>query len=364
MLLCVGFSSENKAYAFEAETNVYPYTANNVRFRFIELENGQKITSYDEYLSPETDAYFPNMSNYYYLNNPALDNVAAFAVTASKADTAVVFPYMPQVYDYYIIGSMIGEVFSGDRTSSTWKPTRMRAFGYDADNVDVLEYPILDERYYNFDSDKYRGFSWWAKIGFEAVGSSSIRGFELDSDIHGTGAKPGYQILQIAIVAVPKNANDGEVLEMILEKLVQGEENILESIGGVQDAVSEASKELQETIENQYAVEEDEDLDIDDMTQDLEEKMGLLSFSGDVLGDFVGLFDEANATDPVLTFPGFGMEVQGEMYQVWDSYDYDLRDLEEQFPTLIDAVRLISGLLIWLLLFNYIAKVADEFLRS
>lgn len=58
------------------------------------------------------------------------------------------------------------------------------------------------------------------------------------------------------------------------------------------------------------------------------------------------------------------MEVQGQMYQVWDSYDYDLRDLDSQFPVLMNAVRLVSGLIVWLLLFNYIAKVADEFLRS
>lgn len=146
------------------------------------------------------------------------------------------------------------------------------------------------------------------------------------------------------------------------------ESALVDAIGDQTDAitgaVSDAAQQLEDVINSQYDVEDGEDFDINDMTDEITEKMGLLSFSGDVLDDFVGLFDESNISAPVLTFPAFGMEVQGQMYQVWDSYDYDLRDLDSQFPVLMNAVRLVSGLIVWLLLFNYIAKVADEFLRS
>lgn len=278
-------------------------------------------------------------------------------------------PFLTSEYDYYMIGSLLGNISnSADKTSSTWKPTRLRVLFWNQEVNGANDYPVYDFKTLNFDSDLYRGFSFYARIGFEEANSMSIRSFELLDDIDGYGSKPANQKFQMAIIAIPKGTDYSDVLETILSQIVGMESALVDAIGDQTDAitgaVSDAAQQLEDVINSQYDVEDGEDFDINDMTDEITEKMGLLSFSGDVLDDFVGLFDESNISAPVLTFPAFGMEVQGQMYQVWDSYDYDLRDLDSQFPVLMNAVRLVSGLIVWLLLFNYIAKVADEFLRS
>lgn len=224
-MFCVGFSSANNvALAYEPEYNVFPFAKPEVWFRF---HGANKVVIYDQYESPSvligqgTTEYNKIFHNVYGLENPQLDGVTAFSVTCKTLDNVMEIPFLTSEYDYYMIGSLLGNISnSADKTSSTWKPTRLRVLFWNQEVNGANDYPVYDFKTLNFDSDLYRGFSFYARIGFEEANSMSIRSFELLDDIDGYGSKPANQKFQMAIIAIPKGTDYSDVLETILSQIV------------------------------------------------------------------------------------------------------------------------------------------------
>lgn len=68
-----------------------------------------------------------------------------------------------------------------------------------------------------------------------------------------------------------------------------------------------------------------------------------------------GVFDcFANPGSTTLTFPGFGMEIDGVSYSVWDDTTYNLSDIDDKFSGLMSAVRFATTLLVYLALIRYL----------
>lgn len=87
-------------------------------------------------------------------------------------------------------------------------------------------------------------------------------------------------------------------------------------------------------------------------TSDVKAATGLFTSIDKLTQGVFNLFSNPGST--TLTFPGFGMEVDGVVYDVWADTDYNLSDIEDKFGGLVSVVRFASSLLVYLALIRYL----------
>lgn len=87
-------------------------------------------------------------------------------------------------------------------------------------------------------------------------------------------------------------------------------------------------------------------------TSDVTAKTGLFTSIDNLTQGVFNLFTNPGST--TLTFPGFGMEINGVSYDVWADTNYNLSDLDNKFGGLLSVVRFATSLLVYLALIRYL----------
>lgn len=87
-------------------------------------------------------------------------------------------------------------------------------------------------------------------------------------------------------------------------------------------------------------------------TSDVEAATGLFTSIDNLTQGVFNLFTNPGSTS--LTFPGFGLEIDGASYDVWADTKYNLSDIDDKFGGLMSVVRFASTLLVYLALIRYL----------
>lgn len=87
-------------------------------------------------------------------------------------------------------------------------------------------------------------------------------------------------------------------------------------------------------------------------TSDVEAATGLFTSIDNLTQGVFNLFSNPGST--TLTFPGFGLEVNGISYDVWADTSYNLSDIDDKFTGLVSVVRFATSLLVYLALIRYL----------
>lgn len=87
-------------------------------------------------------------------------------------------------------------------------------------------------------------------------------------------------------------------------------------------------------------------------TSDVEAATGLFTSIDNLAQGVFNLF--ANPGSTTLTFPGFGMEIEGVSFDVWNDTSFNLSDIDDKFSGLMSVVRFASSLLVYLALIRYL----------
>jgi hypothetical protein len=87
-------------------------------------------------------------------------------------------------------------------------------------------------------------------------------------------------------------------------------------------------------------------------TSDVTVKTGLFTSIDNLTQGVFNLFSNPGST--TLTFPGFGMEINGVSYDVWADTAYNLSDVDDKFGGLMSVVRFATSLLVYLALIRYL----------
>ena len=87
-------------------------------------------------------------------------------------------------------------------------------------------------------------------------------------------------------------------------------------------------------------------------TSDVTVKTGLFTSIDNLTQGVFNLFANPGSTE--LIFPGFGMEIDGVSYDVWDDTSYNFSDIDDKFGGLVSVVRFASSLLVYLALIRYL----------
>lgn len=89
-------------------------------------------------------------------------------------------------------------------------------------------------------------------------------------------------------------------------------------------------------------------------TSDVEAATGLFTSIDNLTQGVFNLFTNPGST--TLTFPGFGLEIDGVSYDVWADTNYNLSDIDDKFGGLVSVVRFASSLLVYLALIRYLVN--------
>lgn len=145
-------------------------------------------------------------------------------------------------------------------------------------------------------------------------------------------------------------------------------QDILEALNNINSSVNTADQEARKRLEainnsinNNYndltrpsdsAVSSASDSLSD--TSDVTAATGLFTSIDNLTQGVFNLF--ANPGSTTLTFPGFGMEINGVPYNVWEDTTYNLTDIDDKFGGLMSVVRFATTLLVYLALIRYLVN--------
>lgn len=143
-------------------------------------------------------------------------------------------------------------------------------------------------------------------------------------------------------------------------------QDILTALNNINSSVNTADKEAQKRLEainnsinnNYNDLTRPSDSAVDSAsgtlsdTSDVTAKTGLFTSIDNITQGVFNLFANPGSTE--LTFPGFGMEINGVSYDVWADTNYNLSDLDNKFGGLVSVVRFATSLLVYLALIRYL----------
>lgn len=143
-------------------------------------------------------------------------------------------------------------------------------------------------------------------------------------------------------------------------------QDILTALNNINSSVNTADKEARKRLEainnsinnNYNDLTRPSDSAVDSAsgtlsdTSDVQAATGLFTSIDNITQGVFNLF--ANPGSTTLTFPGFGIEVDGVSYDVWADTTYDLSDIYDKFGGLVSVVRFATALLVYLALIRYL----------
>lgn len=143
-------------------------------------------------------------------------------------------------------------------------------------------------------------------------------------------------------------------------------QDILTALNNINSSVTTADKEARKRLE---AINNSINNNYNDLTRpsdsavnsasgtlsdpsDVTAKTGLFTSIDNLTQGVFNLFTNPGST--TLTFPGFGVEIDGVSYDVWADTKYNLSDIDDKFGGLMSVVRFASALLVYLALIRYL----------
>lgn len=138
----------------------------------------------------------------------------------------------------------------------------------------------------------------------------------------------------------------------------------------IRDQTNDMNKNHDETMDKIDDVTDFDDQEQSDLTgavdgasDQINDKLGILSFGDHVLDQFIGIFDAA-AGSPGLTLPGFSIEVDGVQHVVWTDQVFDLSTIEDKFGPLMTAVHFATSFLVYAALVMYVQKIFGAIMQD
>ena len=145
-------------------------------------------------------------------------------------------------------------------------------------------------------------------------------------------------------------------------------QDILTALNNINSSVNTADKEARKRLEainnsinnNYNDLTRPSDSAVDSAsgtlsdTSDVKAATGLFTSIDNITQGVFNLFTNPGST--TLTFPGFGVEIDGVSYDVWADTKYNLSDIDDKFGGLMSVVRFASALLVYLALIRYLVN--------
>lgn len=210
----------------------------------------------------------------------------------------------------------------------------------------------------------FSGFYWWVEgdsfFYYSANDADWVRvyvsynQYNNTNQIWSSNGTPSSYSVPINLSDIPPNL-DADHAQDILTAL----NNINSSVNTADQEARKRLEAINNSINNNYNdLTRPSDSAVDSAsgtlsdTSDVTAKTGLFTSIDNLTQGVFNLFSNPGST--TLTFPGFGIEVDGVSYDVWADTDYNLSDIDDKFSGLVSVVRFASSLLVYLALIRYL----------
>lgn len=217
----------------------------------------------------------------------------------------------------------------------------------------------INEVWANFD-----GFRWWVEgdsfFYFADKDCDWVRVYVSYNQYNNTNKiwssnnAPSSYIVTINLSDIPANL-DADRAQDILTAL----NNINSSVNTADKEARKRLEAINNSINNNYNdLTRPSDSAVDSAsgtlsdTSDVTAKTGLFTSIDNLTQGVFNLFANPGSTE--LTFPGFGLEIDGVSYDVWADTKYNLSDIDDKFGGLVSVVRFATTLLVYLALIRYL----------
>lgn len=210
----------------------------------------------------------------------------------------------------------------------------------------------------------FSGFCWWVE------GDSFFYYADMDADwvrvyvsynqynntnqIWSSVNAPSSYTVPINLSDIPANL-DADHAQDILTAL----NNINSSVNTADQEARKRLEAINNSINNNYQdLTRPSDSAVDSASgtlsdaSDVKAATGLFTSIDNITQGVFNLFTNPGSTE--LTFPGFGMEINGVSYDVWADAKYNLSDIDDKFGGLMSVVRFAAALLVYLALIRYL----------
>lgn len=148
---------------------------------------------------------------------------------------------------------------------------------------------------------------------------------------------------------------------------VYDNDDVVDAIENQTDDMNKNHDETMEKIDDATDFDDQEQSDltgaVNGASDQINEKLGILSFGDHVLDQFIGIFDAA-AGSPGITLPGFSIEVDGVQHVVWTDQVFDLSTIEDKFGPLMTAVHFATSFLVYAALVMYVQKIFGAIMQD
>lgn len=165
---------------------------------------------------------------------------------------------------------------------------------------------------------------------------------------------PSSYTVKIHTSDIPPNL-DADHAQDILTAL----NNINSSVHAADEAARQRLEAINNSINNNYQdLTRPSDSAVSSASDSLADKSeveaatGLFTSIDNLTQGVFNLFSNPGST--TLTFPGFGLEIDGVSYDVWADTSYNLSDIDDKFGGLVSVVRFATSLLVYLALIRYL----------
>lgn len=210
----------------------------------------------------------------------------------------------------------------------------------------------------------FSGFYWWVEGDNFFYYSDkdcdwvrvyvSYNQYNNTNQVWSSNNAPSSYTVSINLSDIPPNL-DADHAQDILTAL----NNINSSVTAADEAARKRLEAINNSINNNYQdLTRPSDSDVNSAsgalsdTSDVTAKTGLFTSIDNLTQGVFNLFSNPGPT--TLTFPGFGVKIDGVSYDVWADTNYNLSDIDDKFGGLMSVVRFASTLLVYLALIRYL----------
>lgn len=166
---------------------------------------------------------------------------------------------------------------------------------------------------------------------------------------------------------VINTTSEADTVRITSLKIQATDNSVVDAINNQTDEINKNHDETMHKIDDVTDFDEQEQSDltgaVDGASDQINAKLGILSFGDHVLDQFIGIFDAA-AGSPGITLPGFSIEVDGVQHVVWTDQVFDLSSIEDKFGPLMTAVHFATSFLVYAALVMYVQKIFGAIMQD
>ena len=368
LVFSVGFLSVDKAYA-----SSLPYDKSNAVY--ITWPAAPYVVAYDTYgaevLSHQggynTSKVWLNINNH--TNATDLYNVESLTIGPSPAkggqEGMLDFPLYTSVYDYFLVGTFWGsDYYTASRMS--FFPDDIRLGFADKMTGEAYDYVSLSNLSVKpFESNNTYGFAFAGKIPSDDVSSIiyAINFLDEDGGTVGTSAAVRFYLVavnRLLVGSAGSGGSGGSGGSVDLGGITDGLGDMVIN----QESTNNTLIQIEETINSQYQIDDSSELDISGSVNQVDEIFASLNIAPTIGERFSSLFssDERVRNEPIITLPGFSINVQGVDYTVWEAQSFNFNQLDVWFPDTMPFIKNILATVYTICFLNFILGYVDRFI--